>query len=143
MVQCFPTVIIDYTQGGTRCMQSRHSTLRGLLGVGVHVLRVSQQTNPLLLLPLFGHLKSTGKKKDTFSKMNPPFSSSWLRPLPISLYRSEHTAHNAPLILLKSFQASSSTLLPVTADESSTKQYTNTETQFQTSSKAYESEHRC
>lgn len=30
---------------------------RRLLGVDVHVLRVRQQADPLLLLPLFGHLK--------------------------------------------------------------------------------------
>lgn len=36
-------------------------TLRGLLGVNVHVLRMSQQADSLLLLPLFCHLKTTEK----------------------------------------------------------------------------------
>lgn len=47
------------------------SALRRLLWVDVHVLRVSQQANPLLLLPLFSHLKNVQKQAD-FSKFLPP-----------------------------------------------------------------------
>lgn len=45
------------------------SFLCRLLWVDVHVLRVSQQANPLLLLPLFCHLKSTNT--DWFFKIPP------------------------------------------------------------------------
>lgn len=76
MLQCIPTVI-SYTQCSIHYVQPRReecalhlgakptlssfravcrSTSRRLLRVDVHVLRVSQKADPLLLLPLLCHL---------------------------------------------------------------------------------------
>lgn len=100
--------------------------LRRLLGVNVHVLRVSQQANPLLLLPLFRHLENT---KEIFSKIIPPVPmlactsssakyagslSASIRSF-ISLWRNYQTLHKlCTLLNWKAFEilpASSFTLL--------------------------------
>lgn len=75
MLHCFPTVakVLSHSVLHTLCKKNLsprtdrsipdaeqlpdcRRTSRGLLGVDVHVLRVSQQANPLLLLPLLRHL---------------------------------------------------------------------------------------
>lgn len=83
MLQCFPTVI-SYTQCSIHYVQPRReecalhlgakptrssfravcrSTSRRLLRVDVHVLRVSQKADPLLLLPLLCHLRGTERAR--------------------------------------------------------------------------------
>lgn len=44
------------------CVSTPAASLRRLLRVDVHVLRVPQQANPLLLLPLLCHLQKVRKR---------------------------------------------------------------------------------